>query len=55
MLCPRSPTYWRTNRADGQPYEPVGRLEVAASERPTVPSTVQQAAGAATGGDALLV
>ncbi len=22
MLCPRSPTYWRTNRADGKPYQP---------------------------------
>lgn len=19
-LCPNSPTYWRTNRADGEPY-----------------------------------
>jgi hypothetical protein len=26
MLCPKSPTYWRTNRADGQPYEPVRAL-----------------------------
>jgi hypothetical protein len=27
-LCPQSPTYWRsvTNRADGEPYEPVRAL-----------------------------
>jgi hypothetical protein len=24
MLCPASPTYWRTHRADGRPYAPVG-------------------------------
>ncbi len=26
MLCPRSSTYWRTNRADGQPYASVRAL-----------------------------
>jgi hypothetical protein len=23
MLCRESPTYWRTHRSDGLPYEPV--------------------------------
>jgi hypothetical protein len=32
MLCPKSPTYWRNNRADDRPYQPVrpigeGRLQ----------------------------
>jgi hypothetical protein len=26
QLCPQSPTYWRTHRADGRPYVPVEPL-----------------------------
>lgn len=31
-LCPASSSYWRDNRADGQPYEPVSPLTEADSQ-----------------------